>query len=100
MRQRRPEGWKKRNDRQQVDLQATVARLDGSSLGAKVSNISFEGCQLECDVVLQIGELVKLALPGLGEIGAQVRWALPGKAGVCFLLDEAESEERRAAGLG
>jgi hypothetical protein len=95
MRQR-VDGWMKRNDRQPVDLPAVVFRGDGTRLEVRLSNMSFEGCQLECDETLQIGELIKVALPGLGEIGAQVRWALPGRAGACFLLDETRPGERRA----
>ena len=99
MRQQRADGWIKRNDRQEVDLQAAITRAEGSTMAAQVTNISFEGCQLEFDGDLEIGECVNVALPGLGEIGAQVRWALPGKAGVCFLLDESQSEQQRS-GVG
>lgn len=95
---RRGEGWIKRNDRQKVNLPAEIVRSDGCMRPAKVSNISFDGCQIESDETLHIGELISIALPGLGEIAAQIRWALPGKAGACFLSDDAGAHKRRAQG--
>lgn len=92
----RADGWIKRNDRQDVDLAADVFRCDGSRFPARLLNISYEGCQLRCEMTLQIGERIKVALPGLGEIGAQVRWALPGRAGAWFLLEETAPDERQA----
>ena len=92
MKHQRFEGWVKRNDRHEVDPEATVYRADGSSAGVRLSNLSYDGCQLEGTSLL-IGERIRVALPRLGEVEAQVRWVLPvdGSAGVQFLSEDASS---------
>ena len=98
MQHKRIEGWVKRNDRRDVNLTATTYRADGSAVAVRISNLSYDGCQLEADHLFEVGECVTLALPGMGEINAQIRWVLPtgGQAGMRFLLEEAEPEKRRA----
>lgn len=88
--------WAKRKDRRQVRVTAVAYLPDGSAVAVRVTNISYEGCELETNSILPIGEKLKIALPRLGEIYAQVRWALEGKAGIQFLLEEAVADERRS----
>lgn len=88
--------WTKRNERSQVSVAAVAYLSDGRAVAARLTNISYEGCQIETDITLAIGEKLKLALPRLGEISVQVRWSLQGTAGLHFLLEEALAHERRS----
>ena len=83
------DGWVKRDDRNEINLAAVAIREDGSSLPVRVRNLSYEGCQLDAGIVLRIGERVRLALPRMGEINTQIRWATcDGMAGARFLPEE------------
>lgn len=79
--------WVGRKDRQPVEIDATVYRLDGSKASVKLTNFTEEGCRIESDSDLQIGERLAIALPRMGQIKAQVRWSLPGSAGAKFLTE-------------
>lgn len=96
MHQQRIEGWVKRNDRSDVNLSATAHRKDGSAVAVRITNLSFDGCQMETEQALQVGERITVALRGLGEVIAQIRWVVPTgcTAGAHFLLEEAEAEKR------
>ena len=79
--------WVGRKDRQPVEIEAMLYRLDGSRASVKLTNFTEEGCRIESDSDLQIGERLAIALPRMGHIKAQVRWALPGSAGAKFLTE-------------
>ena len=81
----RSEGWVGRKDRNQVDVDATVLREDGARVTVKLTNLSPEGCRLHCDETFRIGEHVSIAFARVGDLRAQVRWALPGTAGTQFV---------------
>jgi hypothetical protein len=81
------QGWVGRKDRDPVEIDAVVRRLDGSSASVKLSNVSDEGCRIECEDDFLIGEKLSIAIPRFGEMAAQVRWALPGSAGAKFLTE-------------
>ena len=81
----RMQGWVGRKDRQPVEIDAVVHRTDGSTAAVKLSNFSDEGCRIEASGDFRIGERLQIAIPRLGEVEAQVRWALPGSAGARFL---------------
>jgi len=85
----RGQGWVGRKDRNHVSVDALVLRDDGARVKVKLTNVSNEGCRLECDEMFRIGEHVSIGLPRMGNVRAQVRWALPGSAGTQF-LDDAE----------
>lgn len=68
-----------------VDVDAVVHRADGSQSPAVVTNISNEGCRLDGSDQFRIGELLTIAIPRVGRVKAQVRWALPGSAGAKFV---------------
>ena len=40
---------------------------------------------------LEIGERLAIAIPRLGQLNAQIRWALHGSAGAKFLNDDGEA---------
>ena len=82
-------GWIGRKDRRATGADAVVRRGDGSELRVKLSDISDEGCRLECTSdCLRIGEWIRIAVSSGNEVKAQVRWALGTSAGVKFEADE------------
>lgn len=80
-------GWIGRKDRDDVEVDAVVLRDGGDSVRVKLTNVSDQGCRMECGETFRIGELVQIALPAMGCVQAQVRWALPGSAGAQFIPD-------------
>ena len=83
----RAHGWVGRKDRHEVEIDAVVHRSDGSKQPVKLSNLSDEGCRIDCDNGFHIGERLQIAIPRMGHIKAQVRWALPGSAGARFVAE-------------
>ena len=84
----RMHGWVGRKDRQAVAIDAVVARDDGSEIAVKLLDFSQEGCRIESDSDFRIGEAVEIAIPEVGRVNAQIRWALLGSAGAKFLGGE------------
>ena len=80
-------GWIGRKDRQPVEIEAVVHRDDGQQESVRLSNFSEEGCRMEADGEFRIGERLQIAIPKLGVVKAQIRWALPGSAGAKFLAE-------------
>jgi hypothetical protein len=83
----RMQGWVGRKDRHEAELEAVVHRIDGSKAPVKLSNFSDEGCRIESESDFLIGERLQIAIPRMGNVKAQVRWALPGSAGARFLAE-------------
>ncbi|HVL79054.1 MAG TPA: PilZ domain-containing protein [Sphingomicrobium sp.] len=84
MQQQRIHGWVSRNDRQDARIDAVIHRTDGDKVTVTLTNLSYEGCRIEAGDTFRIGERVRIAIPRVGTIDAQVRWALDGKAGAQF----------------
>ena len=80
-------GWVGRKDRNPVELDAVVHRADGAEVRVKLTDFSDEGCRIEAGEQFLIGELVRIALPRMGQVKAQIRWALPGSAGTRFITE-------------
>jgi hypothetical protein len=85
----RMQGWIGRKDRFPVAIEAVVHRADGSTASVRLTDFSEEGCRMEGDD-FHIGERLRIDVPRLGMMTAQVRWALAGNAGTRF-LSEAEA---------
>jgi hypothetical protein len=64
-----------------------VHRHDGRKVAVKVSNFSDQGCRVETGESFRIGERFQISVPRMGNMKAQVRWALPGAAGTRFLTE-------------
>ncbi len=79
--------WVGRKDRHPVAADAVIRRADGSKSQVKLTNFSDEGCRIEAATEFRIGERLQVAIPRMGQVKAQVRWALPGSAGVKFLAE-------------
>ena len=83
----RAHGWVGRKDRHPVAVDAVVHRTDGSKSPARLSNFSDNGCRIEADADFRIGEKLQIAIPRMGQVKAQIRWALQGSAGAKFLAE-------------
>ena len=70
-----------------VEIDAVVHRADGTRVPARVSDFSEQGCRIETERDLHIGERLQIAVPRMGNVRAQVRWALPGAVGTRFLTE-------------
>ena len=90
-------GWIDREERRPVKVAATACLPDGGEVLIQLTDISYQGCQVETDRVLPIGSRITLTIPRLGEIAAQVRWSLQGRAGVRFILEEQQSMQGNGA---
>lgn len=83
----RMHGWIGRKDRNSVDIDAVIHRADGSTAPAKLTDFSEEGCRIESEAEMLIGERLQIAIPRMGQVKAQVRWAFHGSAGAKFLAE-------------
>lgn len=81
----RPPGIVKRAPRVDTRFKASLIDSDGNVMPVLVMDISREGCRLETEATLKIGEKVDIEVPKYGKFPAQVRWALGSEAGVVFL---------------
>jgi hypothetical protein len=84
----RAHGRAARKDRHTVVVDdAVVHRTDGTKSAVRLTNFSDEGCRIEADIDFRIGERLAIAIPRMGQVKAQVRWALAGKAGAKFIAE-------------
>jgi hypothetical protein len=81
----REPGFIKRAPRVDTKFDASLTDSDGHKLEVVVIDISREGCRLETNGELKIGEKIQLEVPKYGTFPAQVRWALGNEAGAVFL---------------
>jgi hypothetical protein len=73
-----------RAERKPVDLRG-YALAEGLDADIAISNMSYEGCNIECSEPLNPGDSVELRIIGRGGARAEVRWAKAGRAGVKFV---------------
>jgi hypothetical protein len=83
----RMQDWIGRKDRYPVDIDGVAHRCDGTQVPVRLSNFSDQGCRVETGRDFNVGERLQIAVPRMGAVKAQVRWALPGAAGTRFLTD-------------
>src|SRR4051794_33294077 len=83
----RIQGWIGRKDRSPAAIDAVVHRPDGSKSPVLLTNFSDDGCRIEAKADFRIGERLQIAIPRMGHVKAQVRWALVGSAGARFLTE-------------
>jgi len=81
----REPGEIKRAPRVDTRFKASLIDSDGGVVPVLVIDISKEGCRLEADGSLKIGEKVQLKVPKYGTFPAQIRWAVGNEAGAVFL---------------
>jgi hypothetical protein len=76
-----------RKDRHPVAVDAVVHRTDGTKSPARLTNFSDDGCRIEADAEFRIGERLQIAIPRMGQVKAQIRWAAIGSAGARFVVE-------------
>jgi hypothetical protein len=81
----REPGYIKRAPRVDTKFSTALIDSDGSRVPVVVTDLSREGCRLETDGALKIGERVQIEVPKYGTFPAQIRWALGREAGAIFL---------------
>lgn len=82
---RRLPGWISRADRDSVTLYGRAVLDEGREVDVRVSDLSKEGCRVQSDETLKIGERITLNVAPLDNVAATVRWELCGTAGVRFV---------------
>lgn len=80
----KPPGWISRNDRDEVILRGTAILAGSREVAVVLTNISREGCRVQCDESLPFGERLELRVEALNGVAAIVRWSLEGIAGLRF----------------
>jgi hypothetical protein len=81
----REPGFIKRAPRVDTNFEASLTDSDGGKIAVVVTDISREGCRLEADGSLKIGEHIQIEVPKYGTFPAQIRWAVGNEAGAVFL---------------
>jgi len=81
----REPGEIKRAPRVDTRFKTSLTDSDGNTVSVVVIDISREGCRMETDGTLMIGENVQIKVPKYGTFPAQIRWALGNEAGAVFL---------------
>jgi len=79
--------WVGRKDRHTTVVDAVIHRTDGTKVPARLTNFSDEGCRIEADMQFRVGERLAIAIPRMGQVKVQVRWALVGSAGAKFVVE-------------
>ena len=87
---RRMPGWIKRNDRQPTYLSASVRLHGGRKIPVVITDLSSDGCKVSCRQTLPVAEMVELSVKGGAMFRANVRWWIPGKAGLLFVEASAD----------
>ncbi|WP_375427509.1 PilZ domain-containing protein [uncultured Sphingomonas sp.] len=70
--------------RDEVHHRARAIAPDGRPANLLIVNISAGGLMLRSDEEFGIGEVVRVTLPLVGAVAAEVRWSLGGRIGCRF----------------
>lgn len=81
------QGWTGRKDRHPVIVDAVVLRTDGSKIPVTLTDFSDKGCCIQAENDFHIGERLRIAIPRMGHVRAQVRWVKPDSAGAKFVVE-------------
>jgi hypothetical protein len=74
----------RRDGREDVHYQAKATGPDGRPTSLLVVNISPRGLMARCEAALEAGDTIRLTLPRIGTVEAEVRWSLGGRLGCEF----------------
>lgn len=86
-----------REQRKPVKLWASVFPCEGPSIAVIIVDMTYDGCKLTTPVPLEIGSKVKLSVPKLGTLNAEVRWYADEYAGLRFIHAESHDHEEDVA---
>jgi hypothetical protein len=76
-----------REPRWECDFDVVIVDEIGRELIGRVANISEGGFMAECEEKFRLGEIVRVTLPGRGQVSAEVRWAVGWRFGAMILAD-------------
>lgn len=79
--------WAIRRDRHPVAVEAEILRNDGSKLAVTLTDFSDNGCCIQGGNDFRVGEKLRIAIPRMGHVRAQIRWSLPTSAGARFIVE-------------
>jgi hypothetical protein len=68
-----------------VDETARLRPNDWSSLEVRLVDLSAEGFRAECEATMLRGSTIRIELPGIGEVEAQLTWRRGGEIGARFM---------------
>lgn len=71
-------------DRDEVHYRARAFGPDARQLTFLVVNISPHGLMARCDACFEVGDRLRVQLPKVGVVIAEVRWVLGGRIGCQF----------------
>jgi hypothetical protein len=77
----------RRRKRYPVAIDAVAQRSDGSNAHVKLTELSDQGGRMEGSADFVVGERVRIALPRMGYVKAEVRWVEPESVGVSFVAE-------------
>jgi len=77
-------GLPARPSRRAVHLSGIAILNDRQTAEVTVLDLTYDGCCIEAADALTVGQTIKLSVPGLGAIDAQVRWCKGSKFGLAF----------------
>lgn len=75
-----------RSERRRTSLDIAVRELGQTRMGARVLDVSLEGCKLETNTPLKMGTQLWVNLPGLRPQAARVVWVRGYTAGCRFAI--------------
>ena len=82
-----------RRERRPVALTGHAITADGSIIGIKVTDLSYDGCGIAVAQPLEPGAPIRLSVLRRGMIDGHVRWCSGGKAGIVFKADATPAGE-------
>jgi hypothetical protein len=88
--------WVRRGHRNRASITGTAYRSDETAMRVHITNLSYDGCHLITEEVLDIGETILLEMPRMRKTQVQVRWVKDQQAGVRFLEGSSALDDRRA----
>ncbi|WP_174293139.1 PilZ domain-containing protein [Sphingomonas bacterium] len=74
-------GDERSEPREAVHHRARATHPDGRLLPLLIVNISHGGLMVRCDAPCEPGDKLRIALPRIGAVVAEVRWVLGGRLG-------------------
>lgn len=74
----------RREMRDDVHYRARAFGPDAKQLSLVIVNISPHGLMARCDANLEVGDRIRINLPAVGTVAADIRWSLGGRIGCQF----------------
>lgn len=71
-------------ERDEVHYRARAFGPDARQLTFLIVNVSPHGLMARCDAMFEVGDRVRVQLPKVGVVIAEVRWSLGGRVGCQF----------------